>query len=843
VRSAKLCLSKEARDRTLRHQAMTPPASEENVSGPSPSAARDSRRRRTVDPAEVDPAPRDSKRLPHNLPLELSSFIGREREMDEIKQLLTETRLVTLTGPGGSGKTRLALKVAQDQVKEFEDGVWLVELASLSDEHLVPQTVASVLRVREQPDQSLTDVLIEHLKPKKPLLILDNCEHLVRVCARLAEALLLACPGLHILATSREPLGVSGEFTWLVPPLSAPDHLHTLSIEELSNYEAVMLFVERATAVLSSFALTDQNAPAVMEVCRKLDGMPLAIELAAARVRVLSVAQISERLERCFRLLKTDNRTALPRQRTLRATIDWSYGLLSEEEQALFRRLSVFSGGLTLGAAEEVCAEEDIEQYEILDLLSQLVDKSLVLVTEQGGEEARYRLLETVRQYGWEKLSESGEAAEVRERHAVFFLDLAERVEPAIMGPGLEARVERLEQEHDNLRTALGWLREEREAERGLRLAGALGRFWWFRGYFSEGRAQLDEFLELAGAASQRTVARAKALHTLGVLIYRSADYSAGDQEVACSRLGESVEIYRELRDEPRATAVLRELGYLSAEAGDWKTARSSLEESLRLGRQSGDEHGIALTRSYLGIMAVLRGEHDSARAHLEESLGVLRRLGELPEVKVCSFYRGLLACDEGDYATACARFAETVEDAPLLQIYRYAVPWVLQGYAQLATREGQHARALRLAGAAAALHQSLGQSVGPASMAYFRRNQEPTWKALGEQEGNAAFEEGQAMTFEEALAYALEAAPPQRGAEDTSGVVQETIEANPTVLSARELEVLKLVAEGLSDSQVAQRLYLSPRTVGHHLRRIYRKLGVSSRTAALREAARRGLI
>jgi non-specific serine/threonine protein kinase len=763
--------------------------------------------------------------------------------MDEIKRLLTETRLLTLTGPGGSGKTRLALRVVRDLVEEFEDGVWLVELASLSDEHLVPQTVASVLRVREQPDQSLTDVLIEHLKPKKLLLILDNCEHLVEVCARFAEELLLACPGLHIVATSREPLGVSGEITWLVPPLSAPNHLDTLSIKELSNYEAVMLFVERATAVLSSFALTDQNAPAVMEVCRKLDGMPLAIELAAARVRVLSVAQISERLERCFRLLRTDNRTALPRQRTLRATIDWSYGLLSEEEQALFRRLSVFSGGFTLGAAEEVRAEEDTDLYEILDLLSQLVDKSLVLVTEQVGEEARYRLLETVRQYGWEKLSESGEAAEARERHAVFFLDLAERVEPAIMGPGQETWVERLEQEHDNLRAALGWLRDEGEAERGLRLAGALGRFWWFRGYFSEGRAQLGKFLELAGTASQRTVARSKALHTLGVLIYRSADYSAGDQEVARSFLEESVEIYRELGDEPRATAVLRELGYLSAEAGDWETARYSLEESFRLGQQSGDEHGIALTRSYLGIMAVLRGERDSARAHLEESLRVLRKLGELPEVKVCSFYRGLLACDEGDYATAHVRFAETVEDAPLLQIYRYAVPWVLQGYAQLATREGQHARALRLAGAAAALHQSLGQSVGPASKAYFRRNQEPAWKALGKQEGKAAFDEGQAMTFEEALAYALEAATLQRGAEDTSGVSQETIEANPTVLSVRELEVLKLVAEGLSDSQVAQRLYLSPRTVGHHLRRIYRKLGVNSRTAALREAAGRGLI
>jgi predicted ATPase/DNA-binding CsgD family transcriptional regulator len=774
-----------------------------------------------------------------NLPLQLSSFVGREREISEVKRLLTENRLLTLTGPGGCGKTRLSLEAAAELLERFEHGVWWVDLASLADPVLAPQAVASVLGVREQPEQPLIDTLSDHLRSKETLLVLDNCEHLIEACASLAHTLLRSCPNLRILATSREALGVAGEKAWLVPSLSVPDPGRPLVLESLGNCDAVRLFVERASAVASNFALGERNAEAVAEVCRKLDGIPLAIELAAARVRVLSVAQISERLERSFRLLATDSRTAVPRQRTLRATIDWSYGLLSDTERTLFRRLSVFSGGFTLGAAEKVYSGEGPEEDEVLDHLSRLVDKSLVLVVEQGGEEARYRLLETVRQYGWEKLSESGEAAEIRRRHAALFLELAEAAEPAIMGPGQEAWVERLEVEHDNLRAALGWLREEGEAERGLRLAGALGRFWWFRGYFSEGRAQLGE---LTGATSGRTAARAKALHTLGVLIYRSADYSAGDQDVARSSLVESVEIYRELGDGPRATAVLSELGYLSAEAGDWETARSSLEQSLRLTRQSGDEHGIALTRSYLGIMAVLRGEHDSARAHLEESLEVLRRLGELPEVKVCSFYRGLLACDEGNYATARARFAETVEDAPLLQLYRYAVPWVLQGYAKLATGEGHHARALRLAGAAAALHQTLGQSVGLASKAYFRRSLEPAWRALGEQEGKAAFEEGQAMTFEEALVYALEE-PPQKGAEDTSGVAQEAIGVTPTGLSARELEVLKLVAEGLTDSQVAQRLYLSPRTVGHHLRSAYRKLGVSSRTAAVKEAAGRGLI
>ena len=580
-------------------------------------------------------------------------------------------------------------------------------------------------------------------------------------------------------------------------------------------------------------------------MCRRLDGMPLAIELAASRVSVLSVAQIAERLNRRFRLLATESRTAAPRQRTLRATMDWSYGLLPASERTLFRRLSVFSGGFTLRAAEEVCSGEGIEEDEVLDLLSRLVDKSLVSV-EQGGQEARYRLLETIRHYGWEILSEPGEnpelgeATKIRRRHADFFLKLAQTAEQVIMVPGQEAWVERLEQEHGNLRAALRWLREEQD-EQGLSLAGALGRFWWFRGYFSEGRSQLAELLEVV--RTPRSAARAKALHTLGVLIYRSADYSGRDQVLARSCLEESVDIYRELGDGPLATAALSELGYLSAEAGDWETARPSLEESLRIARQLGDEHGIALTRSYLGIMSVLRGEHDPACAHLEESLEVLRRVGKLPEVKVCSFYRGLLACDEGDYATARALFAETVEDAPLLQLYRYAVPWVLQGYAKLAIGEGQPARALRLAGAANALHRALGQSVGPASKAYFRRGLEPAWRTLGKKEVEAAYKEGRAMTFDEALAYAIEGHPEEEGAEDLIATTQEVTRAEAGELSARELEVLTLVAEGLTDAQAAQKLYLSPRTVSHHLRSAYRKLGVSSRTAAARVATERGLI
>src|SRR5919202_4260889 len=380
----------------------------------------------------------EEERPSHNLPLELTSFIGREREIAEVKRLLLlegKDRLLTLTGPGGCGKTRLTLKVSFEVVQEFEDGVWFVELSSLSDPELVPQAVASVLEVREAPGRSLTEVLTEDLKSKKMLLVLDNCEHVIDACAALADALLRACPELRILATSREALSIAGEATWLVPPLSLPDPEHPPPVEDLAGYEAVRLFLERAAAVSSRFELTERNAPAVAQVCRRVDGMPLAIELAAARAKVLSVEQIASRLEDSFRLLATDSRTALPRQRTLRATIGWSYELLSQEEQALFRRLSVFAGGFALEAAEAVCTGVGIEREDVLDLLTHLVDKSLVLVTEQDGE-ARYRLLETVRQYGWEKLRESGEAELVRRWHAEYYLTLSEETEPELKEQG-----------------------------------------------------------------------------------------------------------------------------------------------------------------------------------------------------------------------------------------------------------------------------------------------------------------------------------------------------------------------------------------------------------------------
>src|SRR5579884_1260938 len=507
-------------------------------------------------PADFPPL-RSLEAFAHNLPVQLTSFIGREKEMEEIKRLLSTAHLLTLTGSGGCGKTRLALQVAADRVEEYADGVWLVELAAIADLGLVPQTVAVALGVSEEPNRPLGETLANYLRPKSLLLVLDNCEHLLTACAQLADTLLRTCPKVRILASSREGLGLLGEALYHVPSLSLPDEKRLPTLEQLSQYEAVRLFVERAVLSRPDFAVTAQNAASVVQICSRLDGIPLAIELAAARARALAVEQLAQRLDDRFRLLTGGSRTALPRQQTLRATIDWSYDLLSQAERTLLRRLSVFLGGWTLEAAEAVCADAShappraaamgagehaaapleagsrenaggpVAAEAVLDLLSRLVDKSLVLVEESAEAEARYRLLETVRQYSRDRLMESEEARDLRCRHRDWFLTLAEGAERRLRGPDQVAWLNRLAQEHDNLRMALEWCRAEEDAgaEAGLRLAGALWRFWRVRGYLSEGRERLEAALAQA-SASERTAQRAKALYGLAALAWGQGDYT-----------------------------------------------------------------------------------------------------------------------------------------------------------------------------------------------------------------------------------------------------------------------------------------------------------------------------
>jgi len=430
----------------------------------------------------------------HNLPAPRSRFVGRERELIQVKRALAMTRVLTLTGAGGSGKTRLALEVARDLVGAYPDGVWLVELAPLSEGRLVAHAVAEALGVPEQPGRSLNDALVDALREKRVLVVLDNCEHIIEEAARLVDVLLGLCPRLRILATSREALNVEGEVVWRVPTLAVPDSGRLTAPTDLTRYDAVRLFVERARLRLPDFEPTPQNAGAVVQICRRLEGIPLAIELAAARVGTLSLEQISERLEGSLKLLTGGGRTATPRQRTLRGALDWSHELLSGEERELFRRLSAFARGWTLEAAEAVGAADVIEEEDIMDVLSNLVDKSLVLSEAEAPDIVRYRMLESVRQYAREQLEESEEAEAIRRRHASYYLTLAKEAEPGLTGAQQQAWADRLEAEHDNLRAALSWSLEN-EPQRALQLAEMLARFWEIRSHFLEGSRWLEASL------------------------------------------------------------------------------------------------------------------------------------------------------------------------------------------------------------------------------------------------------------------------------------------------------------------------------------------------------------
>lgn len=586
---------------------------------------------------------------PNNLPAQLTSFIGREREIAEVKRRLSVSRLVTLAGPGGAGKTRLSLQVAADLADDFTDGVWFVQLERVTDRNLVPQTVAAVLGLREEADRPLMKTLTDFLHAKTVLLILDNSEHLIEACAQLATSLLQACPNLRILASSREVLGIPGEDTFHVPSLGVPDPNHLPALDVLAQVEAVRLFTDRATAAQPKFALTTQNAAAVAQICKRLDGIPLAIELAAARVKVLSVEQITARLDDRFRLLTGGSRTALPRQQTLRAMIDWSYSLLLEAERTAFWRLAAFSGGWTLEAAEAVCAGGEIDSFEVLDLLTRLVDKSLVIAEEHGGE-VRYRCLETIREYALEKLRESGEEATLRSKHFDYFVQLAETAEPQLTGAAQSEWLDRLEAEHDNLRAALQWSAETQSSS-AVRLAGALGRFWDVHAYFTEGRLWLETALSKGTEASPAW--RAQSLRWAGFLAARQGDY-----EHANELLNESLELGRSIDDKRGIATSLNHLGYTAFSQGAFDRAKDILQESLSLSRNLKDDASIATALNHLGSVAWLQGDGAAARQRFEESLAIRRKIGDKVGIGKSLYSLGAVAESQGDYAAA-RRFLE----------------------------------------------------------------------------------------------------------------------------------------------------------------------------------------
>jgi predicted ATPase/DNA-binding NarL/FixJ family response regulator len=762
--------------------------------------------------------------------LELSSFVGREKELAEVKRLVENSRLLTLTGSGGCGKTRLALAVASELVEEFEEGVWLVELAPLADPSLVPQAVASTVGVREQLGRSLTETLSYYLGSKKVLLILDNCEHLVEACAELAEALLQSCPELRVLATSREALGITGEVAWPVPSLSLPDLRRLPDIGSLPQYESACLFVERVVAVKPTFTLTEQNAPSVAQVCYRLDGIPLAIELAAARAKMFSVEDISERLDDCFRLLSAGSRTAMPRHKTLHATMDWSYELLSLEERALLRRLSVFAGGFTLEAAESVCAGQNLERDAVLEWLSHLVDKSLVLVAKQDGE-AHYRLLETVRQYGREKLSESGETEKFRERHAGYYLMLAEEAEPELKAEGQVAWLERLERARDNLRAAMRWLLGQGELEETARLGWALWLFWGIRGHFAEGRQSMEQALSAEGDVAMPASARAKALYVAGMM----ANYQ-GDHSSAELLLEESLGLFRDLEDKLGSAYALSNTGFAALGQGQHQRAVTLIEEAVHLFLEEEEKWGAAMMFGFLAVARRDRGDHGRAKRLAERGLALSREVGERQAISAALYTLATLAQAERDHERARDLFEEGLTVSAELG-NETDVAHYLEGLAAVAASEDRRVRAALLWGAAEALLEKIEVGVHTyVPDRFLHRSQVAAARGrLGEEAFEATWTQGRAMSLEETIEYVL----------DRSTTLEETLtpETYPAGLSAREVEVLRLVAHGMTNAEVAEKLFISSRTVGWHLSSIYRKVGFSSRTEAARFAAEHDLL
>jgi predicted ATPase/class 3 adenylate cyclase len=604
-----------------------------------------------------------------NLPAMLSNFIGREKEIAEIKHELGGHRLVTLTGSGGTGKTRLALQVAAEVLDSFPDGVWFVELAPLSDPELVPSTILSTLGNSDLQGKTALQALAEFLQPRKTLIVLDNCEHLIAVAAQTADAVLGAATDLKILATSREALGVKGELAWHVPSLSLPDPRRLPELDQLAQYEAVRLFVDRTLLVSPNFAVHQENAPAIAQICYRLDGIPLALELAAARARMLSVDQISSRLDDRFRLLTGGARTALPRQQTLRALIDWSYDLLSENERLLLRRLAVFSGGWTLELAEQVCSDQRIYQSEILDILGKLVDKSLVAVVE-GSTGTRYRILETVRQYAREKLFESGEGEKIRDGHLKAFVELAEEAEPEIRGADQLLWLDRLDDEIDNLRAALEWSRsiaehpgrtvegsQVRDPESFLRLASALWRFWSVRGYI----ADLDWLPRaLAATEGSQTVLRARAV---GRASFVAANH--GDPQRVRDLAKEAEILSRAVDDKPGLVMAL-------TQQGDFATDRAQglalLDQALALAGEIGDHWSVAGILISRADLFMHRNDLTSAKSLFEQGVKEARLSGDKRRISYGLSSLGEIALAAGDSRQAEKWFREALAEAQAIR-------------------------------------------------------------------------------------------------------------------------------------------------------------------------------
>ncbi len=705
-------------------------------------------------------APRASAPTPpgHTLPVPLTSFVGRERDLTSLGQLLGEgRRLLTLTGSGGVGKTRLVAEVARAAERQFQDGIWYVDLTPLSTPALVPQAVAAVLDVREVSGRPFTPAIADWLARRTALLVLDNCEHVLAACAELVATLLRECPRTTVAATSRERLGIRGEQVYQVPPLPLPPadwpSAGANAGAALLEFAAIRLFVDRAQAARREFAFAAENAGAVAEICRRLDGLPLAIELAAAWVRVLSPEQIAARLQQRFLLLAGASRQTPPRHQTLRSLVDWSYDLLSDAERAVLRRLAVFVGGWTLEAAEVICGGEEIAPWQVLDPLSALVDKSLV-VADTGGEVARYSLLESIREYAAEKLETADETELTRHRHADHYRDLAERAQPELRGPDQVAWLGRLEEEHNNLRAALNLAAADGNAEIGLRLATALAPFWEGRGHLEEGRRWIELLLAMPTAGAVPAALRAKALLAGG----RLAQWQTHLDEAA-TLLEASLDMARSLADRAIEAEALVYLGAVRRRQGGFERSAALVEQSLALYRAAENDAGIALALLTLGVTVRFQGDAARSVTLLEESLSRFRRLGDGRWTAITQTMLGGSVLHQGDPGRAAGFIRAGLAGHHTVGDRAFMV-FGLMDMAAVLVAQAQPARAAQILGAMQALREALGAPLAPANVREYEYVVRAVRRTLSDVAFAAAVAQGEALPLDAAVALALEEAP-----------------------------------------------------------------------------------
>jgi non-specific serine/threonine protein kinase len=687
------------------------------------------------------PADGASKR--QNLPLSISSFVGRRREIAALNRVLDESRLVTLTGVGGCGKSRLMVRVAEGRLARHPDGAWFVDLAPIADPARVIEALAAALGLREAPGERLEATVTAHLRERRALVLVDNCEHLIASVAALAAALLRACPGLAILATSREPLHVEGERVAPVAPLSLPEA--GAPVEAIGRSESVRLFVERAALVRPGFALSGESAPIVAEICRRVDGIPLAIELAAARARLLAVGEILSRLDQRFRLLTGGSRTGLSRHQTLHATIQWSHDLLSPEEQRLFRGLSVFAGGWGLDAAGAIAGTETAE-FEVLDLLTALTEKSLVSAERTERGESRYRFLETVKQYALERLSEAGEAERLRDRHLRFVRGLVERAEPELIGPDQEAWFHRLESEGENILAAFDWCeRTEGGHAFALPMAGALWRFWWYHGRFTQGQGVIRRALALDRDAAP-TPERAQAFYAAAQMARELGQY-----DEARALFLDSLEVARVLGDPARVARAYNGLGNTAEYAGDYDAARSYHEQALALSRQIGNQRGVAIDLHNLGIVLGIQKRFEEAAPLYEEALAIFRAVGDVNGEQATVTNLATIATELGQFREACAYFSESFRLAEKLPSQTLSAD-SLESFADLAIRMGAADLAATILSTADAVREATGYTLSIENRGVVEALHAGARAALSAERYAELDAAGRAMSFEDAV-------------------------------------------------------------------------------------------